>query len=256
MVLIIAFLMFLLICFLLLLMPALWGREVHHAYAGARAVTCPETHRLAGVTIDARHAAASALRDAPEFRLIECTRWPARAQCGQKCLPEALRAEPYTRAEVAESKSSRRIYHLTVLLAAFAAWYIGMLWHSHFLFRNAWGTALGLTPAEVKELVMWYSPHVLSAAACLLFAYGVAWLQIWPKRKGFWEGILWAVLLWGALILTALPAANSLPHSLLIIEVTYTFIAAIAVGAIVGGLSGKLVLPPSESSLRQKTDVA
>jgi uncharacterized membrane protein YeaQ/YmgE (transglycosylase-associated protein family) len=95
---------------------------------------------------------------------------------------------------------------------------------------------------------MWYSPHLLSVAACLLFAYGVGWLQTWLSRKGLWQGILSGMLLWSALALATLPSMTSLPRDLLTIEAGYTLIATILVGAIVGGLSGKLVMPVLEKS--------
>jgi len=239
---------FLLISALILFMPALLAREVHHTYSAPRAVICPETHQKVGVTIDARHAAASALRDAPDFRLSDCTRWPARAKCAQECLPEALRNEPYTQGEVRPHRTIRPIYHIPILLGAFAAWYAGMIWHSPYLFRARWMSALGLSPAQLKQLLLWYSPHLLSVAACLLFAYGVGWLQTWLSRKGFWQGILSAMVLWAAVALTTLPSMTSLPRDLLIIEAGYTLVATILVGAIVGGLSGKLVLPVLDNS--------
>jgi len=227
----------------ILLMPTLWGREIYNRYSGPRPVTCPETRQRVSVTIDAVHAAATGLRGAPDFRLSDCTRWPARARCAQDCLDEAVRNEPYTFGEVRIPRAIRQIYHLPVLLAAFAAWYIGMVWHSGYLFRGRWMAALSLTPAQVKQLVSWYSPHLLSVAACLLFAYGVAWLQTWFTRRGLWQGILSAVLLWAAILIAALPSITTLPRDLLWIEASYTVIATIAVGAIIGGLSGKLVVP-------------
>jgi uncharacterized protein DUF1761 len=231
---------------LIFLMPVLWGREIHHRYSAPRAVTCPETKQQVGVTIDARHAAVTGLRGAPEFRLSDCTRWPARARCGQECLPEALQNEPYSQGEVRVPQGHRQIYHLPVLLAAFAAWYVGMVWHSQYLFRGRWMAALGLTAAQWKQMVFWYSPHLLSIAACLLFAYGVAWLQTWFSRKGVWQGILSATVLWAALLLATLPSMLGLSRDLLVIEVSYTFVATIVVGAIIGGLSGKLTLRPLE----------
>ncbi len=57
-------------------------------YRGARVVTCPETRKPAGVEVDARHAAGSALLGAPQLRLSSCSRWPERAGCGQPCLSE------------------------------------------------------------------------------------------------------------------------------------------------------------------------
>lgn len=247
MLLLYAFLLFVFGITLILLMPALWGREIHHHYSAPRAVTCPETHQQVGVTIDARHAAATGLCGTPDFRLSDCTRWPERAKCGQECLPEALRNEPYTLGEVHLSRTQRQIYHLPVLLAAFAAWYVGMLWHSEYLFRGLWMTALGLTPSELKQIVRWYSPHLLSVAACLLFAYGVAWLQTWLSRKGVWQGIFSSTLLWATILLVTLPLLVSFSRDLVLIEAGYTLVAAIVVGAIIGGLSGKLVLPAVEA---------
>ncbi len=227
---------------LIFLMPVLWEREVYREYAAPRAATCPETRQQVGVTVDAAHAATTALRGRPEFRLADCTRWPARIHCGQECLPEVLRNEPYTRGEVHLPKGRSQIFHLPVLLAAFAAWYVGMLWHSQYLFRERWISAAGLSPLQWKQLVVWYSPHLLSIAACLLFAYGVAWIQTWLSRQGVVPGIISAITLWAALLLVTLPSMFGISRELLIIEASYALVAAIVVGAIIGGLSGKLVL--------------
>ncbi|HTT21172.1 MAG TPA: DUF1761 domain-containing protein [Candidatus Sulfotelmatobacter sp.] len=228
---------------LFFLLPALVAREVHHEHSAPRAVTCPETQRQVAVTIDARHLAATSLSGTPDFRLSDCTQWPERAKCAQNCLPEALRSDAYTQGEVEPSRSVRQFYHLPVLLAAFTAWYVGMIWHSPYLFRACWMAAVGLTPTQLKQLVNWFSPHLLTFAACLLFAYGVGWIQTWLSRKGFWPGIMASTLLWATLVVATLPSTLSLPRDLLVIEAGYTLIAAILVGAIIGGLNGKLVLP-------------
>lgn len=177
-----------------------------------------------------------------EFRLSDRSRWPERIKCAQGCLPEAARSEPYTLGEVHADKAHQQIYHLPVLLGAFAAWCTGSFWHSHHLFRVRWMADLGLTAAQVKELVSWYSPHLLSLAVCLLFAYGVAWLRTWQTRKGLWRGILYSILLWTAIVLATLASTLRLPRDLLLIEGGYTLVAVIMVGAIVGGLSGRLVV--------------
>jgi hypothetical protein len=57
-------------------------------FRGSRVITCPENRRPAGVVVDARHAAATALGSAPELRLSSCSRWPERAGCGQECLAQ------------------------------------------------------------------------------------------------------------------------------------------------------------------------
>ena len=242
MVLLLAFLLLTFCIILVLLLPVLWGRDIYRRYSGPRAVTCPETHEQVGVTIGAAHVAATGLCGPPEFRLTDCTRWPARIRCGQGCLAEALRNPPYTEGEVHLPKSQRQIFHLPVLLAAFAAWYAGMIWHSQYLFRARWMHELSLTPAQVKQLVAWYSPHLLSVAACLLFAYGVAWLYTWLEHKGVWQGIFAATLLWVALMVVTLPSMLGLSHTFLLIEAGYGLVATLLVGAIIGGLSGRMLL--------------
>ena len=48
-------------------------------YRGNRVILCPENRTPAGVRVDARHAAATALASAPQLRLDSCSRWPERA---------------------------------------------------------------------------------------------------------------------------------------------------------------------------------
>jgi hypothetical protein len=226
--------------FLLLMFPALWGRALYQQYEGSRVVTCPENKRQVAVSIDAMHAAVTGLSRRPDIRLSDCTRWPERRKCGQKCLPEAVDTSPYRLGEV-EIKA-KKIYHLPILLAAFAGYILGAVWHSDWLFRERWMTALGLDAAQVKDLVAWYSPHLLSTAICLLFGYGVAWLLAVRQRSGVWQGILTSLFLWGALVLASSPSVSDLAHELLLIEGAYSFLLAVLVGALIGGLHDKLRL--------------
>ena len=242
MVLFIWLVLFLVVVGFLLLVFAFWRRALDEQYAGGRPVTCPENHQPAVVNIDVRHAAATVMDGSPALRLCECTRWPERRECNQECLSQAVRAEPYKPGEVKAGK--KPIYHLPVFLGAFAAWYVGMLWHSHYLFRAQWMQAVGLTQAQVKQIVWWLSPHLLTAAVCLLFAYGVAWLLAVSHRKGVLQGVLMALLLGGALIAASWFGIARLPHALFVIEAGYVVLAVITVGAIVGGLFDKLVLRP------------
>lgn len=55
-------------------------------FRGQRVVQCPENMRPAGVVVDARHAAATALGKQPDLRLASCSRWPEHSACGQECL--------------------------------------------------------------------------------------------------------------------------------------------------------------------------
>ena len=237
-------LLFVTLTCLLLLMQALWGREIYNHYRGSRAVTCPETHRQVAVSFDAFHAALTGLRGKCDLRLAECTLWPGRIACGQECIPEARRTAPYKQGEI-ERPITKKIYHLPVLIAAFAAWVLGAIWHSQYLFRTRWREAFGLARPELRQMVWWWSPHLLSVAVCFLFAYGVAWLLACRGRRGVWEGIITSISLWAAVAAAGLifTGWNGIPGDVLRIEISYTCLASVAIGAIVGGLSGKLVEP-------------
>ena len=227
--------------FLFLLMLGLWGQSIYSRYRGGRAVTCPETHQQVGVRFDALHAAVTELGGKPAFRLTDCTRWPMRADCDQDCIPEAVQTTTYTKGEV-ELPKTKRIYHLPVLMAAFAAWVVGAIWHSQYLMRPSWVQALGLSPADLHRTVRWWTPHLLGVGACLLFAYGAACLLAWHGRKGVRQGIITSLSLWLAVLAASFLTTHwaGIPGDVLRIEAAYTFLASVIVGAIIGGLSGKL----------------
>jgi hypothetical protein len=235
--LILAWLVLSLIGTAILLLPlALWGREIYRQYSGSRVVTCPENQGPGVVRIDARHALATGMDGCPDVRLCECSRWPERSNCAQGCLPQALKT-----GEPSELKVGRKqIYHLPVVLAAFAAWYLGAIWHSGFLFRAQWLDAIGLNHGEVRQIVGLYL--LLSLCVCLLFAYGVAWLLAVRHRKGMLQGVLMSVLLSGAVIALGWYGIAKLPHNFLMIETGYAVLTMLIVGGIVGGLFDKLVM--------------
>jgi len=235
--------LFLTLACLLLLMQALWAREIYAHHRGSRAVTCPETHRQVAVSFDAFHAAVTGLRGKCDLRLAECTLWPARIRCAQQCIPEARQTTVYTQGEAAAKE--KKIYHLPVLIAAFAAFVFGAVWHSAYLFRAPWREAFGLTRPELRQMVWWWSPHLLSIATCLLFAYGVAWLCAYRGRKGVWPAVALAISLWTAIALASFVFVGwtGIPRDVLKIEISYTLLASMGIGAIIGGLSGKLVAP-------------
>ena len=239
------FLIWLVLCLvgvsLILLPPALWLHKVYTQYSGCRLVACPENQQPAVVSIDNRHAAATGMHGRPELRLCDCTRWPERLQCRQTCLAQALETGPYIGGEV--RVGTKPIHHLPILLAAFAAWCLGAIWHSQYLFRPRLLDAVGLTHSQMKQMVWWYSPHLLTIAVWLLFAYGVAWLLTVCHRKGVLPGVLMAVSLAGAVTVASGYGISRLPHDLLVIEAGYTVLAALIVGAIIGGLYDRLVLP-------------
>ena len=232
--------LFLVIVSFFLILLAFSRHAIYQKYSGGRTVACPKDHQRAVVNIDLRHAADSVVDGSPSLRLADCTCWPERANCNQECLSQAVHAEPYK--EVAVKRGRKQIYHLPVLLAAFASWYVGMLWHSHYLFRAQWMHAVGLTQEQLKQIAWWLSPHLLTAAVCLLFAYGVAWLLAVSHRKGVLQGVLMSILLSGAIIATTFYGMTNLSRELLLIEAGYAVLAILIVGSILGGLSGKLVL--------------
>jgi Protein of unknown function (DUF1761) len=223
-----------------LILPALWRREIYRRYSGGRPVSCPVDQKPAVVGIDLQRAAEAEMDGRQDLRLAECTCWPERAQCNQACLAEAIQAQPYKQAEVKAGK--KQIYHLPVLLAAFAAWCVGAIWHAQYVFRPRWMAAAGLSGAQVHEFIGWYSLHLLTLAMCVLFAYGVAWLLAVSHRKGVAAGLLMAVLLCAALLAACGYAIVRMPHELLVIESGYIALATLLVGAIVGGFYDKLVL--------------
>ena len=242
MVVLIWLVLFLVVVAFLLLIPAFWRRALYERYSGGRPVACPEDRQPAVVHIDLQRASAAVMDGRPDLHLRDCTRWPERAQCDEACLSQAIHAEPYKEAEVKAGR--KQIYHLPVLLAAFVAWYVGAIWHSHYLFRAQWMDAVGLTHAQVKEMVWWLSPHLLTAAVCLLFAYGVAWLLAVSHRKGVLQGVLMSALLFCAVFVASWFGIARMPHDLFVIEAGYAVLATLTVGAIVGGLYDKLVLRP------------
>jgi len=228
---------------LVFLMPAVWARQIYNHYSGSRAVSCPKIHRQVAVSFDALHATITGFFNKPDLRLAKCTQWPRKVHCDQQCIPDALRTEPYTQGEVAPPKS-KQIYHLPVLLAACASWLLGAIWHSQYVFRARWMGAIGLKRPELRQIVKWWTPHLLTVAACLLFAYGVAWLLVWSERRGVWRGMAASILLWISLVLVSVlvtgPAGIS--AELLRLELGYTLLASVTVGVIVGGLSGRLAI--------------
>lgn len=237
-----SFVLFLVGACIILIFPFFAGLGFYEKYRGARAVTCPENHQQVAVGLNALHAAATGLVGSPKLRVVECTRWPEHADCGQECLPEARLVLPYTKHEAA-LPTERRIYHLPVLMAAFVAWALGAIWHSHYLFRAEWMAAVGLNRVQVHQLVWQLTPHLVTFAAALLFAYGVAWWLAWSRKKTVVRGVAFALALWTLVTAVSLGSTGlgGLSEDLLRIELSYTFIASVLTGAIIGGLSGKLV---------------
>ena len=67
---------------------AIPGVRAYFEYRGKRLVTCPETHKAEAVDVAAKEAAVGAFLSEPTLRLVECSRWPERQDCGQECLQQ------------------------------------------------------------------------------------------------------------------------------------------------------------------------
>lgn len=242
MLLLIWIVLFLVAASLLLLPYALRRHEIYRRYSGCRLVTCPEDQRSGVVSIDARHAMATAIDGNADLRISDCSRWPEHSQCNRTCLAQAVHMIPYLPSE--GKARSGPIRHLPIFIAAFAAWFLGAVWHSPFMFREQWLDVFGpsgLRHAEIRDIVGFCL--LLSLAVCLLFAYGVAWLLAVCHRKGVLYGVLMSAALCGTVTATNWSGIVKLPQDLLMIEASYAILAALMVGAIVGGLFHKPVMP-------------
>lgn len=74
------------ICALGVLGLALWFVPAYRRFQEKRVLTCPETSAAAIVQLDAGRYAATSLFVRPALRVRDCSRWPARAGCDQRCL--------------------------------------------------------------------------------------------------------------------------------------------------------------------------
>ncbi|MFZ1919866.1 MAG: DUF1761 domain-containing protein [Terriglobales bacterium] len=231
-------LLFLTAACLILFMPALWGKHIYNNYRGTRTVNCPETHAPVSVRINALRAAFTGLSGKPKVSLASCSRWPERAGCDQACIPDAQRAvpEPQPNGSVAWLEKTR-VPHLPALIAAGVSWVLGVVWHSEYVFRSPWAKTVGLTDQQAHDLARTWMPHLLTVAACLLFSYSVAGLLVWTGTRTIWRGLQLSVSLWlllsGALLVTG---QLDFGRDFLWIEGGYTFLAALMVGVIVGGV--------------------
>ena len=228
-------LLFLTAVCLILFMPALWGKHIYNTYRGTRTVNCPETHGPVAVRFNAWRAAITGLSGKPKVSLATCTRWPEKAGCDQACIPDAERATPESHAAVRPLEN--RIAHLPALIAAGAAWLLGIVWHSEYVFRSVWASTVGLTDQQAHDLARTWMPHLLTVAMCLIFAYCVAALLAWVGSRTAWRGIQISVSLWLIAFLAWVVLLRSeFAPNFIWIEGSYTILAALLVGILVGGL--------------------
>ncbi len=229
---------------LILLMPALWGKQIFDAYRGKRHVNCPETRTAVEVGFDALRAAFTGLSGKPKLRLASCTRWPARANCDQACIPEA--AKSLALPVPAPASPQNRIAHLPVLVAAWVIWVLGMVWHSEYVFRGRWMQAMNLSDHATRKLAEMWTPHLLTAAACLLFAYAVATLLLWTGPRTLAKGVATALVLWVvAAAILIISGTLQGARELLWLEGGYTLLGALLAGILIGGLPRRVLVRDS-----------
>ncbi len=71
-----------------LVVPALWTLARARQLRDPRTILCPETRRWAQISVDALRAARGEISGSTDLRLVACSRWPQRRDCGQDCLPQ------------------------------------------------------------------------------------------------------------------------------------------------------------------------
>lgn len=57
----------------------------------AREVVCPDLNEAASIRLDAKYAAAMSAIGASRLRILRCSRWPERGDCGRACLSQVSR---------------------------------------------------------------------------------------------------------------------------------------------------------------------
>jgi Protein of unknown function (DUF1761) len=229
-----------------LLMPALWGEQIYNTYHDARTVNCPETHAPVTVRFRALRAAFTGLSGKPKLRLADCSRWPMHADCAQECIPDAQKSAPIPIVHPASPKKNR-ICHLPVLIAAAAAWVLGVAWHSQYLLRPRWTNAMNLSDHNTLVLAGMWTPHLLTVAACLVFAYAVGAAVAWLGKRTLFSGVQIALSIWVVVMAAIMVATKSeVNPQLLWIEGGYSFLGAVLVGVIVGTVPRWVFVKDSE----------
>lgn len=79
-------------------------RDALQHFRGRRIVTCPETRKDVYVKIDPTAAALpTAIGWPPDYRVSDCSRWPDRRYCGQRCVVQIAKDPDATLMRALES---------------------------------------------------------------------------------------------------------------------------------------------------------
>ena len=114
--------------------------------------------------------------------------------------------------------------------------------------------ALGLSDSQTRALARMMSPHLLSVGACVLFAYGVANLLRLLGSRTLTHGVEVSAGIWLAMFGALMTVVwSQVAPGLLWIEGGYTLLAALLIGAIVGGAPRWIVLgDPDERAVQSR----
>lgn len=73
--------------FLVVAIPVCWSLDrVWRRTHASRTVMCPENMIGATIRLDSGYAMRAHVAGNPELRVLTCSRWPGRADCGRECL--------------------------------------------------------------------------------------------------------------------------------------------------------------------------
>ena len=137
------------------------------------------------------------------------------------------------------------INKLAVLVAAIVHFCLGMFWYSPYLFGNQWLNAIGKTQQQTQQTPM-LMPIVASFVYYLLMAYVLAWVIVRSGEQSAKRGVAVAFVMWFAFVVTTSSIQYGFegrPAALYCINVGYTLVGMLLMGAIVGGWKSKAARP-------------
>jgi hypothetical protein len=134
-------------------------------------------------------------------------------------------------------------FHLTIVLAAIAAWLAGAAWYA--IFGRTWIAALGIAPdkmAAMRQGPQAYLPFAYAFVAELVMAWMLAGLlqHLAPSFPiSVRNGVISGLHLWVAFVLTVMLVNNSFAHRdwrLLMIDGGHWLVVMVLMGAILGAM--------------------
>lgn len=123
-----------------------------------------------------------------------------------------------------------------ILVATLAAFLLGGLWYSPFLFGGAWQRASGLTAADLaarnrgRIFSLAFVLTLVMAVNLAMFLDAPATTLVWGATAGFLAGFGWVALSFGVVGLF-----ESRPLSYVLVNGGYMAVAFVVMGAIIGG---------------------